>query len=204
MKRAQPRVKRATRAEAAAATRRRILESARRLFLRDGFGATSLDRIAEEAGLTKGAIYGHFRNKAELFIALDEGGLGIGPALGSNPSPDLDWDALVRQMAHDLSSAKIDRRELSVYLETLAFALRDRAAARRAAASIDETVRANIEAFRLFPGAPEDFPRERFVTAGIGGVLGLVIIRQLAPDLIGTETFEDLLLGLSGRLQEGS
>jgi AcrR family transcriptional regulator len=64
--------KRVARAEQVEATRRRLLDSARRVFLRRGFAATSLDMIAREAGLTKGAVYSRFKSKADLFLALLE------------------------------------------------------------------------------------------------------------------------------------
>ncbi len=43
-----------------------------RVFARKGFQRASLDEIAAEAGLTKGAIYWHFRSKNDLFFALLE------------------------------------------------------------------------------------------------------------------------------------
>ncbi|MFZ5724713.1 MAG: TetR/AcrR family transcriptional regulator [Pseudomonadota bacterium] len=55
---------------AAAATRARILEAAGRVFARKGFQAASLDEVARDIGLTKGAIYWHFRSKSDLFFAL--------------------------------------------------------------------------------------------------------------------------------------
>jgi AcrR family transcriptional regulator len=193
-------VKRATRAEAAAATRRRVLESARRLFLRDGFGATSLDRVAEEAGLTKGAIYGHFRNKADLFVAMARAGLGIGPTLQSNPPDDLEWPALVRRIAQDVGAAAVGRRELAVHLEILAFALRDRSVLAQVTSELRRTVQSNIRSLDGYPGRPPSVDAERFVKTGIAGVLGLIIHRALAPDLVTAESFEDLLGGLSRRL----
>ena len=51
-------------------TRRRLLEAARRVFLKRGWAATSLEMIVREAGLTKGAVYSRFRSKADLFLAL--------------------------------------------------------------------------------------------------------------------------------------
>lgn len=51
----------------ARATRRLILDRARRRFAAHGFDRTSLDRIAAAAGVTKGAIYHHFRGKEQLF-----------------------------------------------------------------------------------------------------------------------------------------
>lgn len=64
--------KRVARADQVEETRRRLLESARRVFLRRGWAATSLDMIAREAGLTKGAVYSRFKSKADLFLALLE------------------------------------------------------------------------------------------------------------------------------------
>jgi AcrR family transcriptional regulator len=59
-----------TRAESQERTRERIVDAATRLFLHDGFGATSLERIGEEAGFTRGAVYSNFESKTELGIAV--------------------------------------------------------------------------------------------------------------------------------------
>jgi TetR/AcrR family acrAB operon transcriptional repressor len=60
---------RKTKAEAEL-TRHRIVECAREVFSREGVTNTSLERIAQEAGVTRGAVYWHFRNKADLFMAV--------------------------------------------------------------------------------------------------------------------------------------
>jgi AcrR family transcriptional regulator len=65
--------RRLTRAERSARTRAELMASARRLFLRRGFHAASLELVAEEAGFTIGAVYSRFGSKADLFLAiLDE------------------------------------------------------------------------------------------------------------------------------------
>lgn len=53
--------------EHAAETRRRILDSARRLFNRHGFSEVSIDDIMAGAGLTRGGFYHHFKTKDELY-----------------------------------------------------------------------------------------------------------------------------------------
>lgn len=58
--------------EDALATRELILDTAERVFHRRGVSRTSLQEIAQEAGLTRGAIYWHFENKGELFHAMME------------------------------------------------------------------------------------------------------------------------------------
>ena len=68
--RAVPVKRRLSRAEAKAVTRQRVLDAAEAAFAHEGFGAASLDRIAEAAGLTRGAIYSSFRDKADLFGAV--------------------------------------------------------------------------------------------------------------------------------------
>jgi AcrR family transcriptional regulator len=47
-----------------------ILEAAFAEFARNGYAATSLDQIAERAGVTKGTIYVYFENKEHLFISM--------------------------------------------------------------------------------------------------------------------------------------
>ncbi len=52
------------------ATRTALLTAARRLFIEKGFGATATPEIVEAAGMTRGALYHHFADKAELFKAV--------------------------------------------------------------------------------------------------------------------------------------
>ncbi|HZC06846.1 MAG TPA: TetR/AcrR family transcriptional regulator [Ktedonobacterales bacterium] len=47
-------------------TQKAIVAAAAELFARNGFGATSLDDIAERLGATKGALYYHIRNKEDI------------------------------------------------------------------------------------------------------------------------------------------
>lgn len=51
-------------------TRLALLEAAASLVKEKGFESTTLDQIAARAGMTRGAIYGNFRNRDELFLAL--------------------------------------------------------------------------------------------------------------------------------------
>ena len=58
--------------EEAQATRSHILDTAERVFELHGVSGTSLHEIAKAAGLTRGAIYWHFKDKADLFNAMME------------------------------------------------------------------------------------------------------------------------------------
>lgn len=54
------------------ATRRALLEAAKRIFARDGFEAARIEDIAGATGHTRGAFYAHFSSKEDLFFALFE------------------------------------------------------------------------------------------------------------------------------------
>lgn len=56
--------------EEAQETRNRILDTAEEVFRDHGVASTSLADIADAAGVTRGAIYWHFRNKGDLFAAM--------------------------------------------------------------------------------------------------------------------------------------
>jgi TetR/AcrR family transcriptional regulator, regulator of autoinduction and epiphytic fitness len=84
------------RARQARETRRRIVEAAARLFVRDGYSATSIAAIAEEAGVAVPTVYAGLRSKAGVLRAVVDltvrGDEGEAP-LSSRP----DWKEMERQ-----------------------------------------------------------------------------------------------------------
>jgi AcrR family transcriptional regulator len=70
--RKKPAPKRLTREESRAVTREKLLASAYEVMAREGYEGASIDRIAEEAGFSKGAFYSNFESKEEIFLELLE------------------------------------------------------------------------------------------------------------------------------------
>jgi AcrR family transcriptional regulator len=64
------------RAEGPEASRKHLLAAAIDCFARFGYQGTSIDRIARHAGVTKGALYYHFRDKEELLFEAVSGRVG--------------------------------------------------------------------------------------------------------------------------------
>ncbi|MGH9136729.1 MAG: TetR/AcrR family transcriptional regulator [Acidimicrobiales bacterium] len=62
--------RRLSRQESQERTRGRLLDTAAKEFLRRGYHGTSLDRVAELAGYSKGAVYSNFESKEELCLAV--------------------------------------------------------------------------------------------------------------------------------------
>ncbi|TCJ93733.1 TetR/AcrR family transcriptional regulator [Nocardia alba] len=61
---------RMTRKQSHALTRERLVETAKRLFMADGYNVTPLEKVATEAGFSKGAVYSNFATKHELGLAV--------------------------------------------------------------------------------------------------------------------------------------
>ena len=95
----------------AQATRQQLLEAAIRVFAEKGVSRTSLQDIAQRAGVSRGAIYWHFANKADLFDAMMESAVlpmeqalqQIGHVAGQDPLHELEGALLLsmRSIASD-------------------------------------------------------------------------------------------------------
>jgi TetR/AcrR family transcriptional regulator, acrAB operon repressor len=85
----------------ALATREALLAAALQVFRERGVARTRLSDVAERAGVTRGAIYWHFKDKAELFQAVCERGTMPVEALLAQASQNAQHDplAMVRQLA---------------------------------------------------------------------------------------------------------
>ena len=59
-----------TQADRSEATRQALIEAAVELFAEKGFGGTATEDIVVRAGVTRGALYHHFRDKKDLFTAV--------------------------------------------------------------------------------------------------------------------------------------
>lgn len=81
--------------------RRQILDAAREIFFEKGFEGTTIDDIARNTELSKGAIYLYFPSKEEIYITLmEEGSEIIYDMLQESVRVDLPADTLLRRLGH--------------------------------------------------------------------------------------------------------
>lgn len=92
-----------------------IIEGAMQVFLANGYAATSMDRVAAIAGVSKATVYSHFQDKAALFdaivrqLAQEKFESGFDPR--NEPAIDGEPRVVLRQVAEDiLSGAEVDSR----------------------------------------------------------------------------------------------
>ena len=107
------------------ATRLALLESARRIFARDGFEASRIEDIAAATGHTRGAFYAHFSTKQDLFFALLEQESNrrmqqVRAAMECQQDPEQRREALRKFYVNLIS----DRQWVMLLLEFKLFALR--------------------------------------------------------------------------------
>ncbi|MGF1643299.1 MAG: TetR family transcriptional regulator [Thiotrichales bacterium] len=98
--------------EAADQTRARIIAAARGVFAREGVGRATLEGVAVAAGVTRGAVYWHFTNKAQLFFALKEHSLrplaDTTDTTLSDPTHTNPLDAIETAMCHVVEVMELD------------------------------------------------------------------------------------------------
>ena len=92
-------------------TRAKLLEAARQLIREKGYERTTLQDVADRAGMTSGAIYGNFKNREELFIALAD---AYWPPVKPLIKPDSSFPEKMRAMAEATIAAIPDRRLAAV------------------------------------------------------------------------------------------
>ena len=78
-------------------TRSALLTAARKLFAERGFGGTSTEEIVGSAGVTRGALYHHFKGKEDLFLwVVDEIEREIGErVVAAGVGPGETWAGLI-------------------------------------------------------------------------------------------------------------
>jgi len=94
-------------------TRQHILDVALRLFSQQGVSSTSLAEIAKAAGVTRGAIYWHFKNKSDLFSEiweLSESNIGELETEYQAKFPDDPLSVLREILVHLLESTVTEER----------------------------------------------------------------------------------------------
>jgi AcrR family transcriptional regulator len=181
-----------SRAERQALTRTALVDAAERLFVAQGFHATSLDSVAAEAGYTKGAVYSNFASKEDLFFAVYERRLDARLAEFEAIMADAPTARDALQTAAMTAAPRSDRDDgwLAVFFEFWAHVLRHTELRERFAAlhvRIIEPLEAGLVRHAEETGTllPED--ARKMATARYAMQLGLQLERLTQPEVVDPE-----------------
>lgn len=178
-------------------TRARLLDAALDLTRANGFDRTTLQDIAEKAGMTTGAIYGNFRNRDELFMALAERQWGpIRPAF----TPGDSFADLMAATAEAVIAALPDRRAAAVGALTFrAYALSHEAVRERFCDTMAAGYASGVDWFEAaFDKADLPLPPEVLVRVINSLIEGLTFQYFLTGELVTHDTIRAAFMALAG------
>ena len=196
--------------EDAQQTRSALLDAAEQLFAVKGVSRTSLQDVAQAAGLTRGAVYWHFKDKADLFNAMmDRAVFPMEEAIGGLSShPDEDPLAQVRQVLLGalrlIENDERTRRVLDVATRKAEF-VEELSAARDRHLQVHLNCRQHIESAiqtAQRKGLVRTSPDARAVAVGLTALIsGLIELWMLEPSLFplvrsGEQSIDTYLAGL--------
>jgi AcrR family transcriptional regulator len=167
-------------------TRAKLLEAAAIVIREKGYEGTTLLDVAERAGMTRGAIYGNFRNRDELFLAVvAQRWEPIVPRIRVGDS----FRRQMRALADAVIAAFPSRRKSAVGAASFqAYALRHEDMRQRLLAANAEIYRSMAAGVAQMNRAHElPMPAEQLVRVLHFMTEGYLMLRFLTPELIGDD-----------------
>jgi AcrR family transcriptional regulator len=95
---------------AATAAQARIISAAIHLFARHGVAGTSLQMIADELGITKAAVYHHYKTKEQIVLAAAEAELALMEATIDDAEEEQSWLAARERLLLNMVNLAVERR----------------------------------------------------------------------------------------------
>ena len=169
-------------------TRAALLEAARAVVREKGYANTTLEEVARRAGMTTGAIYGNFKNRDELFIAL---GQAYWAPVVPRVKPGATFPEVMHAMAVATLEAIPERTTAAVgRLTGLAYALTTPDLRARVLEVTAGSYEFGAEWLRSLGDHCElPMPPEQLVRVIHALIEGLVLQRILTPELFPDEVF---------------
>lgn len=179
-------------------TRAKLLEAARSLIREKGHENTTLEEIAQKAGMTTGAIYGNFKNRDELFIAL---GQTYWPPIKPQVKPGSSFAAILRAIAEATIEVIPDRSGVAVgRLTGLAYTLTHEEMRVKVKEVTAQSYAFGAQWLRTVAKEEElPMPADQLVCVLHAMIEGLVFQRLLTPELVPDEIFRAAFGALAGK-----
>jgi AcrR family transcriptional regulator len=166
-------------------TRAALLEAARAVVREKGHARATLEDVAERAGMTTGAIYGNFKNRDELFIAL---GQAYWPPVKPRIKPGASFAEAMRALAQATLDAIPERAPVAVgRLNGMAYALTNDQLQARVQEVTAASYAFGAQWLRTFDARELPMPAEHLVVVIHALIEGLVFQRILTPELVPDE-----------------
>jgi AcrR family transcriptional regulator len=176
-----------------------LLAAAARVYARRGFGGATLDEVAAEAGLTKGAVYSHFGSKENLLLALMEEHLAsqVAEQIALFDRDRATWERPLAGSARWMEQLEEDPDPFRLFVELWVYAQRDERLRERLAVGL-HALRATFARFAAESVADAGlqapaYANEQFANVMLGLGLGLPMIKLIDPDSVSASLLGSVL-----------
>ena len=168
-------------------TRAALLEAARALIRERGYEQTTLEEVARRAGMTTGAIYGNFKNRNDLFIAL---GQTYWAPIRPKVKPGATFADAMRALATATLAALDERTSAAVgRLTGLAHMLKNPELRAQVHQITKDSYELGADWLGTFDASELPMPPDHLVRVIHVLIEGLVMQRIVTPELVPDEVF---------------
>lgn len=181
-----------------ARTRARLIEAAAKVIGEKGWFDTSLEEVASRAGMTRGAIYGNFRKREDLFLAVVQSGW---QPVTPPATPGMTFREYMRILGQAVAATAPARRaQAAGALSFQLYALTHREMRSRVSQLNAEIYKGSAERLeQSFTANELPMPAHQLVRVLHALTDGLIILSSLTPDLITDVTIAAAFEALASR-----
>ena len=179
-------------------TRAQLLDAARAVIREKGFHAVSMQEVAARVGMSRGAIYGNFRNREDLIFAVVESlWQPVTPALVAGAG----FRDQMRIIGQAVAEAAVERRPMAVGAASFQVFALSHPRMRRRIARENARIYALIatELVKFVPESELPMPAEKFVRVTHAMSEGLMFGHFMTPELIDRDVIVAAFEALAGK-----
>jgi AcrR family transcriptional regulator len=164
-----------------ARTRKLLLETAAALVREKGFSNVSMEEVAARAGVSRGSIYGNFRDRHELLAAV---AIYRMPRIAPAPAPGMTLREQLRALGRAVAQAARDNRSNTIYWAAyMQHALSDEELLRRAVVQSRQMRRQMTREWtKAMPAGSLPVPVDKFVKIVGALTTSLIMSHSMSPD----------------------
>jgi AcrR family transcriptional regulator len=179
-------------------TREQLLEAARAVIREKGFHAVSMEEVARRAGMSRGAIYGNFKNREDLIFGVVE---SLWQPVAPRLIPGATLRTQLRIIGEAVADAAVQRRPMAVGAASFQVFALSHPRMRRRIARENQRIYSFIaaELLKFIPARELPMPVERFVKVTHALSDGLMFAHFMTPELIDREVMICAFEALAGK-----
>jgi AcrR family transcriptional regulator len=180
-----------------ARTRKRLIEAASAIIREKGYAHVSMEAVAARAGVSRGSIYGNFRDRNDLIAAV---GAERAPRVFPAPTPGADLRTQLRAVGKTVTEAARRHRDDTIYWSAyMTYVQSDEELKRRAAEQGRMVRKMIVDAWSAaLPPEAMPMPVETFVKVLLTLTTGLIMAHSMSPDDFGEDVIVTAFEALAG------